>query len=119
MLMLLSLAATLFCLCALWKKRFEVLLAPFVCALMLVAYALAMGRALSWLPWIALGCGVGGVALAALFWTGGMARTVVATDDIHYWAVEARSIFAHDGLVDASRHLSPRSLFLCSVTRFP
>lgn len=140
MLMLFSLAATLFCLCALWKKRFELLLAPFVCALMLVAYALAMARALSWLPWIALGCGVvvvaltvargakeGGGALlrsfgqnvltpgflcfallAALFWTGGMARTVVATDDIHYWAVEARSIFAHGGLVDASRHLSPR-----------
>lgn len=47
-------------------------------------------------------------ALLALFVFSGSVHIVYATDDIYYWGIEARSIFAHDGLVDATRHLSPR-----------
>ncbi len=48
------------------------------------------------------------VALLTLFVFSGSAHIVYATDDIYYWGIEARSIFAHDGLVDATQHLSPR-----------
>lgn len=53
MLLLWGLTITLFCLCVLWEKRFESLLAPFACAALLLGYALAMARALSWFGWIA------------------------------------------------------------------
>ena len=46
--------------------------------------------------------------LLALFAFSGGEHIVYATDDIYYWGIEAHSIFAHDGLVDASRHLAPR-----------
>ena len=35
-------------------------------------------------------------------------HVVHSTDDIYYWSIEAHSIFAHNGLVNAARHLSPR-----------
>ena len=46
-------------------------------------------------------------ALAVLFHAGSQGLFVNAADDIHYWAIEVRSLYAHGGLVDARHHLSP------------
>ncbi len=46
--------------------------------------------------------------LSAVFYIGSQPHIVSATDDIYYWAVEARSILGHGGLVGAAQHLSPR-----------
>lgn len=47
------------------------------------------------------------VALTILFHVGSQGLFVNAADDIHYWAIEVRSLYAHGGLVDARHHLSP------------
>lgn len=48
------------------------------------------------------------VGLAVLFHALSQEHIVTATDDIYYWSIEARSIFAHNGLVASAQHLSPR-----------
>jgi len=139
MLFMISLFCVLAFLCILFKKRFEQLLAPFVCVLMLIAYALAMFQGLRWLCWITYAGAALGIIwvvshsirgraawlrltvqyfftpgqlcfiiLVVVYCLGSQSHIVTATDDIYYWAIEARSIFAHHGLVDAARHLSPR-----------
>lgn len=35
-------------------------------------------------------------------------HVVNATDDFNYWAIEVKSLYAHNGFVDAYHHLSPR-----------
>ena len=47
------------------------------------------------------------MALTILFHVGSQGLFVNAADDIHYWAIEVRSLYAHGGLVDARHHLSP------------
>lgn len=46
-------------------------------------------------------------ALAVLFYFGSRGLFVNAADDIHYWGIEVRSLYAHGGLVNAQHHLSP------------
>ncbi|MCL1854562.1 MAG: hypothetical protein FWF86_02415 [Clostridia bacterium] len=53
MLFMLSLLCVLAFLCMFFQKRFERMLAPYVCGLMLIAYALAMFQWLQWLCWLA------------------------------------------------------------------
>lgn len=48
-----------------------------------------------------------GLLLGLYVWAA-QSHMVFDTDDIYYWSIEALSIFAHNGLVDASLHLSPR-----------
>jgi len=46
--------------------------------------------------------------MATFFALASRDHVVHATDDLYYWAIEAHSIFAHDGLVNASLHIAPR-----------
>lgn len=141
MLLLISLLVLLAALPVLFKKRFEVLLPPFVCGLILLCYGLALFGKLSWCPYILCalaltalgGVGVGAarkkewaqlphrllayfftpgfacfLLLAGVFYAGAMTHFVYHTDDIYYWGIEVRSLFAHGGLVDAVHHYSPR-----------
>lgn len=51
---------------------------------------------------------LGFTALVILFAAAQSSHVVTATDDIYYWAIEAKSIYVHQGLVDFAHHLSPR-----------
>lgn len=48
------------------------------------------------------------VLLAALYLIRQGDHAVTATDDIYYWALEAKGIFAQGGLVGSALHLAPR-----------
>ncbi len=129
-------------LCVLLQKRIELVLAPYVCGLILVCYGLALFQGLGWLTWLLLAA-VAAAALALLlkalrdakgqgramlrslnrtiftpglcclilvggvFYLGSRSHYVIAIDDLNYWAIEVRSLYAQNGLVDAVHHLSP------------
>ena len=119
-------------LCALCRRRFEVLLPGFAGGLILVCYLLALFQGLGLFPWLsylaalaalgwmlaqALTAGAGSWAkpgprltpglaafgLLALLFILTMGEHVVwATDDLYYWAVQVKGCHAQQGLVDAS-----------------
>lgn len=44
------------------------------------------------------------ILLAGVFWVLTSARYVIDGDELNYWAVEVKSLWYHNGLVDASHH---------------
>ncbi len=53
---------------------------------------------------------VGFLGLLVFFYFVSQHQFVQVSDDVAYWAVEVRSLFAHGGLVDSIHHLSPNHM---------
>ncbi len=133
----LSLLVVALALCALCRRRFEVLLPGFAGGLILVCYLLALFQGLGLFPWLsylaalgwmlaqvltgrgrelgrsllahALTPGLAAFGLLALLFILTMGEHVVwATDDLYYWAVQVKGLYAQQGLVDGIHHLAPR-----------
>ena len=138
MLLLSALILGVFPLCLLTRKRFEQVVAPYACGVMLACYPFALARSPEGLGWFfiaaALALTLAAVALCALkrrrlsdwvklVFTPGFVcfaaltallcfsvngRTVWWYDDIRYWALEPKSLFYSGGFTDAAHHLAPK-----------